>query len=500
MNYRSQKGFNLFLMALVFSYVALFILLSSFSADTGYISPDSSNYLRLAEQILSGHGFYVPADGRSWGQEQWFSVWPVGYSSLIAATSWVSGLSVFAASKVLNCILLGANVLMLYLAFGRNGIAASLVLLTAGTMQNYTMTWSEAPFLTSLIGLVLFLAGIVKHKFSLTIVKCVLLAFLLILPFSFRYIGLFVMAPAAILVMYFFKSGRSLDAIKVSLCVICATAFCIAYLLHNIVQTGHSTGMERIPAPETNLTLLWQLAKAAIKEFILIFPSGSPGSYKQDLVLAVWVVFACISAFFVVKGGQASPAKRLNADSLLFFMFGAAYLLSIIYSRWTTQFDGFSFRLLDPGFSLIFLGLAIWILEQKNNVRMPVMSFILFSVVVVAGVGAYKIALGFWGGQTYSVNTSNLRSNYQDIPNGAIVVFAENELVYLRPDLQIANPRYRPYSSIDEEWGDFIDSLNPEADIYIQTGPRALLPTRYHETVREAVSDMPQGELFRFVK
>jgi len=500
MSKRSQKVIDIFILVSLFFYVSLYVLVSSFSVPTGFISPDSSHYLRLAERLLSGHGFFVPADGRSYGQEQWFAVWPVGYSSLIAATSWISGSSVFTASKILNSLLMCTNILMLYSAFGRNGLIASLVLLTAGTLQNYTMTWSEAPFLTSLIGLVLFFSKVIRDKSGLSAMQCVFLSLLLIFPFLFRYIGLFVMLPAGLLAVYLFKSGRSVDAFKVAVCTIAATGFCIFYLIHNAVQTGHATGMQRIPAPETNVMLARNLFISAIQEFILIFPSWRPGSLKQDLLLLAWGVVGVVSCILAVRRFSVDRVKVLSKDYILFLVFGVIYLLSIIYSRWTNQFDGFSYRLLDPGFSLLFLSFAIFLFQQKSAVKIPLIVFLVISVFFVASDRFYSVVQEFGSDLTYTQNISNLGSVYGKVPNGAIVVFAENDIRYLRPDIQIDYPRYRPYSSIDEPWDDFIGSLDPSAIVYIQTGSIAFWPGRFHETVREAVSGMPRNELFPLLR
>lgn len=490
MSKRSQKAIDIFLLFSLFFYVSLYVLVSSFSAASGFISPDSSNYLRLAERLLAGHGFFVPADGRIYGQEQWFAVWPVGYSSLIAATSWISGFSVFTASKILNTLLMCANILMLYSAFGRNGLVASLVLLTAGTLQNYTMTWSEAPFLTSLIGLVLFSSKVILGRSRLSAVQCIFLFLLLIFPFLFRYIGLFVMLPAGLLAVYLFRLGRSVDATKVLICTMTATGFCILYLVHNAVQTGHATGVERIPARETNVVLAKNLFISVVQELILIFPSWTPGSLKHDLLLLAWGLVGFVSFILAVRRFGDGCVKVQGKDYILFLFFGVVYLFSIIYSRWTNHFDGFSYRLLDPGFSLLFLGLVIFLLQQKPAIKMLLTAFLVISVVFVASVRFYSVARGFGSDLTYARNISNLQSVYEQVPNGAIVLFAENEMRYLRPDIQISYPRYR------QPWDDFIGSLDPSAVVYIQTGPRAFAPGRFHETVREAVSGMPRNELF----
>ena len=141
----------------------------SYNTANGYISPDSANYLGLAERILSGHGLFVSTDGRTENSEVLFALWPVGYPSLIAFFAWSLGVSTFLASKILNAVLLNLAVFVMYRALGRAGLISAGILLTAGTLTNYTYTWSEAPFLTALIILCLFLAGILNGRYIVTI-------------------------------------------------------------------------------------------------------------------------------------------------------------------------------------------------------------------------------------------------------------------------------------------------------------------------------------------
>ena len=152
-----QKLIDYLFIVIIIIYVSIFILISAYSETNGYITGDSSNYLRLSESILEGHGFFLPSNGRQGAVDEWFALWPVGYPVLISVVAWVLGISTFLASKILNIFLLSSTILVLYLNLGRNGLIASLMLLTAGTLRSYTMTWSEAPFLTSLIILCLLI-------------------------------------------------------------------------------------------------------------------------------------------------------------------------------------------------------------------------------------------------------------------------------------------------------------------------------------------------------
>ena len=146
------------------------------------------------------------------------------------------------ASKILNAVLLNLAVFVMYRALGRAGLISAGILLTAGTLTNYTYTWSEAPFLTALIILCLFLAGILNGRYIVTISVTFILVGLLVAIFLFRYIGLFAIIPTGLVSIYIYKKGRYREALLVFIASISAAALCFLYLVNNIYFTGFPTG------------------------------------------------------------------------------------------------------------------------------------------------------------------------------------------------------------------------------------------------------------------
>ena len=239
-----------------------FILGLSFINPTGYMSGDSSNYLRLSGRIIEGYGFFLPSSGREGSDEKWFAIWPVGYPLLVSGVAWVLGISTFLASKILNIFLLIFAILALYLVLGRKRLIASFILLTASTLRNYTMTWSEAPFLTALIILCLYLGKIINGDFRVNNQSVMILFFLLILPFLFRYVGLYVIAPVFLVAINLFIKGRKRESIFILIAILFSSIFCLLYLVNNFHLTGYATGMPRPPAHEGNYIFLINLLKS----------------------------------------------------------------------------------------------------------------------------------------------------------------------------------------------------------------------------------------------
>jgi len=482
---------------IIIAYVLCTILVRAYVSGDGYVSPDSAQYLRLAERILSGHGLVVPSEGRAGSDTQWFAVWPAGYSTFIAVVAWALDVSTIAASKVLNSALLIIAILALYKQFNRIGLIAALVLLSAGTLENYTMTWSEAPFLTSLILLSLFLGGILNDQVKLSPINMLVFLILVSLPFCFRYIGLFVIAPVFLLSIYFFSSGRTLDAAKTWMVLVLAASLSATYLFNNMLQTGYATGIERIAALETSFELSVSLIAAVVREFILIDASWTPGQLGRDLLVGIWALFSLVLIALTRK--ELSQKRKLQVDpyTLSFVVIGVCYVCAIVYSRWTTHFDDFSFRILDPGFSLIFLGTAIWLANLGQRSRLAVTFVLSTAAVIVAVSNFYPILRNMDQIRSYYIHTEQNREKYSTLSDSDIVIFGEIELMYLRPNVRIALPRFSPYHSYDEPWSEFLNDLNRDALIYVETGKRSKIENRYHNSVREAVKKLQQDEIIR---
>ncbi len=472
--------------------VSFVVLGHAYSSFDGYISPDSANYLRLAERLLDGHGFHVPSDGRDGPSEVWFAIWPPGYSLVIAAVSWVTGASTFLAAKMANVAIFSGSLFLLYRFLGRDSLIAGTLLFSAGTLHIFSMTWSEVPFLASLIFLCLLMGGILTGDRELRGVFLWTLPVIIVLPFAFRYIGIFVLVPVGLVALRLYRDGRSKDALRLVLAAGVAVLICAAYLGHNWLQTGHLTGIERIPAPESHSALFNSFAVALMRELALPVVSWTPANGVQSVVVAIWALGGLFVGTQLLRAGPAPLELRVKLLSLVFLIVGATYLVSIAILRWYTHFDPFSARLLDPGFSLLTIGATIWMLNAFRAARGPIIAFLLATALLSVSNHAASI-LSRDGFGTYATAREAAIARYAMLPDDAIVVFGENELRYLRPDVQIAYPRFRPYSADDEDWQSFLETLQPNVPVFIEVGPRASMPNRYHPSVREAVATMPRN-------
>lgn len=395
-------------------------------------------------------------------------MWPVGYPTLISAVSWILGISTMLASKILNIFLLTLAILSLYFSLGRNGLIASLVLLTASTLRNYTMTWSEAPFLTFLIILCLLIGKIINDKSTISNKSLISLFFLLILPFLFRYVGLFVLIPTFLIALYLLFLKRKRDSFAILTIIFFAFIFCSIYLANNIQLTGHLTGMERVQASEGGYQLFNELVSAIFQEFILIMPNWNMVNLKQNIVVLIWFIFVLICGLLIFKNINLNATGKFISYTYIFMIFGSFYLISIIFLRWNASFESFGFRILNPGFALIFIGIIIWVLDKTEEKKL-VMSILLFITVVLVATGnIYNLINKHGLKANYSIHINKMKKKYSLLPDNAVVIFGSRELKYIRPNIRIAYPKNKYGSTVKENWNKFLISLDRSSPIFIE--------------------------------
>ena len=90
---------------------------------------------------------------------------------------------------------------------------------------------------------------------------------------------------------------------------------------------------------------------------------------------------------------QQNKAINFNSFSYLFMMFGLLYLCAIIFLRWISNFNetGFTYRQLNPGFALFFIGLCLWVLHRNKERYSSIIIFAFVTVFLVAAGNFFSI-------------------------------------------------------------------------------------------------------------
>jgi len=381
-------------------------------------SPDSLEYLDIANNIKNGKGFLATD----------FSLENAGTNSLIKKRSWpplyayllsffintasdVS--SVSDVSKILLAISIIFVFLIIYRNIGSSAIIPSLLLcFTIPIITIYTYTWSETLFLPILIVLIWasieYLEIDSKSIFYRIIILSILLTTMILLAYT-RYIGIafVVLLP----IVYLFTNRGTLDRLLFSTSFLIYTVT-VGYLLYgNYVTTGNISGAVRLPSDKTILENMIDIYYA----FIAIFPT-SISSIILVLIISVSIVF-----FIKTCGGYPINAANKNSRHRVFILITviAVYLISIIALRSYSQFDMLDIRLLSPTFIAIYMLIAIlpsfFDVNSKRGISVYIVSLLLIVSLSINGYKEWLEASNNWkeaGTPKHRLNNKIIYNNF----------------------------------------------------------------------------------------
>jgi hypothetical protein len=427
------------LLLTIFITVILSIFIKVIFDSSGYLSNDSTNYLYLAQNIIDGHGFYVTNEIAKYEDRVLFSTWPIGYSSLIAIVSTLSGLTVFISSKILNVIFIGCIILIFRKLFETDAWIYALIFFYSSYLEIFCFTWSETGFIFGLVMFSYFMHKFLNNKantFSL-----VVLLFTGCFLFLIRYIGAFTIGFLGLLWIYLLVHHRNdkKRIITVSIIIMANILFVSIYLYYNYLETGLMTGIERFSASESNYELLVQLLTTLLAEITI--PVYHP---RPSFIIPMLFIQIALIIYYNYK--KKFLFKRQESDykysvSRVFFMIGILYLTCIILVRWFFYFSPLSFRLLGPGTFLIFISLISYLSENMdrssfNDVKKIIMILSIISLILYVPVKTY-----FRYQQSYNDTLIQIDNKYGFITKGSVLSLVQNKhLKYLRSDIIIKTP------------------------------------------------------------
>lgn len=477
----------------VFLMISVSILFASYFSFDGYLSPDSTNYLSVAQNLINGNGYVIPSDRR-----QPFAVWPIGYPTLIATTSFFSGLSVFWSSKILNIILIGLIFLVLRKYYKNNTYLVSIVFTWSSYMVLFFYTWSETVFIFSLILFSVSIYEFIKNKNPNILNYIIILASILLLFFS-RYIGAFSFGLVGLFGLYYTYQKEYLKGFKLIIIALLSIAIMVLYLYINYSLTGFQTGMPRIESPESNFQLLYMLIKAFIYE--LIIPVNSGGLKALAIFLVQILIFLIMFKKYGINRNKLENSENYLLEKI-FFTIGIAYLFFIILMRWLSYFDGYSYRLLGPGTILIFIAFLGYLVKSKiifDNkwIKLFLITFSSISILI----NSIYFTIKKYNDGTYKETISKFEYQLRNIPTNSIIVFPDKHLNYMRLDLNYATPFYKPYFKKQESIDEFLKRLDCKKNIFIDTSYKKIdLNGRFHSTVIDFFNALPKNQRFHEYK
>lgn len=423
-----DKSNKIFVLLIGLSILTTVMLLS---IRTGFISPDSWNYLRLAsfyneEKLCTINGSY-------------FAVFPCGYPIMIAGISWISSLDLFTSSKVLNLIALSLSGVFLYLAT-RNIILGFLFVINPVALGIAHYTWSENTFLLAFSMVFYSLTKIYKAESNAKVILILVLG--LFVGVSSRYF----FAPYAFVIFISTLLIYGVVPARKSLLYFCiaGVAF-ITYYLFNKEITGYGTGMPRIPAPESELLLLLSFSKYIIIDSIKYILALAP-----IVSLLVWGELTK-QIRDEIKTNELKPYYLLAA-------LGFSYLTLALLMRMSSQYDLYGYRTVGYGLVFIFTALISCFFQNiKLTKKHLLMLFVsgVFSLVL----SQERFYLGFGlssleNKSTYKVSIDNYKKESSPILSGTIVY------------LEVPQPSYFISSNTDLFYGKEYEMITPKIAPY----------------------------------
>jgi hypothetical protein len=359
------------------------VVIALVSHRVGFVSPDSWNYLRLAESILNGTGCSVGGE--------YFAAFPCGYPAFISATSWLTGLDVFSASKLFNILALALSGFFFYKATS-NFLLAFLLIINPVTLAIGHYTWSENAFLLS-VSLIFYSATTAFNGSGSLNISLSIVVGLLIGLSSRYYFGPYAFFMfLSIWLIY----GKNV-AIKLLPYFIFAGFLFIGYYIFNKISTGYGTGLPRISSPESLLFLIIYFLKYSIEQLIIYASSVFP-----LILLLIFSVF--------MKKKQKSSIVNISeryAPLTLMIVLGVAYIVLSFTLRVYSHFDLYGYRTVGYGFVFLISGILAFIFYYFQIV------FSWRGILALIGVSVISIALSQRG--TYLVLLSDSTENNNDI-------------------------------------------------------------------------------------
>lgn len=410
-----------------------YVLIVSFFNDLG-LSPDSTNYLAEAKAILMGNGFNIH---KAAGYDSFYGIWPIGFPALIALVSFITGLDVLYAAKVIMVCIYILTAYMFIKRFGRYAWVYLLFFANPGYIYCMRYVSSENLFLFA----VLFFSFCTYDFWSDSVNDnraCIMLGISNIFAFLSRWVGAYTFAIMGLLaVLCFF--GITMDknrkkAIKLGGITLLNGCILLSYLMIIKAKTGYMTGMYRIPSEEPRPYLIDALVRAENMEVNDVFA----GLFSVNIEITA-VIYLCIFAYLIYKlikeGFKDKLTYSLTASSIV-------YWLGYVYTRFHTDMEIFNFRVLLPATLPLFVA-VIHCIMQNERIRRDIDRLLevkwkrmIVCMVLVSMMFELHNSprLGYLY-NPYKELKQTIHERYDEIPSGSLVMTEDWCINFLRPDL-----------------------------------------------------------------
>lgn len=450
-----RKFYSEVFLAGIFLFMALFIFYYAYCAEI-HISLDSSNYMRAADSILRGNGFYYMA--HSGDRDAWFATWPIGYPFLVACTAFIFQRNVYLASKILSVLLAGVLLILLHCSFKKDAWIYSFCLVNLGFLSIYKFTWSETPFIPAFVIFALVLTKIItgshvkKRWYVFLCLSCVL-------SFLMRYFGAVTVMIAAVFlagytVLYLlvpkFNTKETRGKIAGLFWAEAASTVAVcSYLYMNYRMAGSFTGQDRSFWKDDYYQLAVNLYDALLQEICSAAHLAMPAVFSLagiDGRAAIVLLFVGVVIYFGWK-------KAAKVDyRFIFILTGILYDAAFIFIRFHSSMDEFGYRFFVPGSILVAAGIIGFLKDGINRHIRLVYPAALFVLAVCIGTLAFNCQKYDASNTAFAEFTAQIQEEYGSVPPESLILgFAgDYRLFGIRTDISYTAETIRPEDEIGD--------------------------------------------------
>lgn len=364
------------------------------------ISPDSIYYMSAADSFLAGRGFYQFDDKP-------FVMFPLFYPIILAVIKWIVGNAFLQMAPLLNAILFGITIFLSGAMLEKTNhvrwlkwIVLSMIVLSPGLLEIYTMLWSETLFITEIIIFIWFC----KLYFESNSIKHLLLvAIIAAIVAETRLAGVSVIATGGILILLSRDVSWGKKIVHAIIYGIIAISLFVINLTRNYILTQTLTGnRQKGTTPFLENLKYYGLVLSDWMPF-----SSWTNAYPILLGFLCLLIIGCIFIYRLLRGIEHNSYEKIAATFTL--MYSAFMLVVATISR----FETINNRLLAPFyipclFTISFYLVSTLRLQLSNKVR-----WILLAVFILIG-GATIIQYGKADYATLKQNNEGGIGGYSD--------------------------------------------------------------------------------------
>lgn len=473
----THSSFKIFLL-LLSACALLYLNLQTYGI---WLTPDSLNYLEVAENLVIGKGLvlgdYALTPTAATPLTAWTPLYPIVLSLFIHGEGNLLQQAIYPA-----LLLYAASGWLLFLilkhftsvTWALLGCGVWLLSVPAWTVYHYA--WSESLFIMLTLLetwlLILWLDPSSEKGRSYAYFLIIALTVVMIALFYTRYIGISFIALFSLLLFFPRKAAYKFWWLAASVCYV---GFISGWLWRNNALTGTFSGAVRSPSTASLLENINNVANA----YGVMFPSHFLG-YLISGLLAILIVLRLRKPIETTT--KVSPVLGI----MIAMLGGCSYLISLIVLRGWQQFDVIDVRLVAPAMPFLILGLTlIGFTCAKNTSKLRLLG--LFSVIWVLST------ISFEGLRTYTESRIKISNNNAFLFKDSATGFYQNFAALFQYDVM---PLIIKELARSEQTVFVVDDVKFASVLHIALGKKVkLLPTVIGDAEVKKLNQLGEGFL-----